>query len=566
MINLKNIKIAHIILVTFQIITPNISLASDSISDTESYYDDGNNDLEQETTLPKKAQHCCLWEDCRDERMNFASAKELYEHVIDEHATRSDDNYYKCYWQGCHFEIEGDRHRHRHFISHCDSVHIKYGAIRCEECNTKLFYTENRSSHQKRCPGKPPKRTTLAKEGFHCRWKNCRDEDAKKINDGQHLYEHIQEKHITQKHGKMKACLWQGCKFRPNISEHRQPAVYREAILRHCAKEHADYRPFKCPIQGCQQAFYNNSNLGDHKRRCSKTKNSEEPATSSISSSHGDDDIEEIPEESELSVPDQTDEDDDNPPVRRSKRIQKRKAQADAQEVHPRATKRACSNKTLKIPEDPPSTVPVAAILVFDSEDNVLDQENDSTLTQCSDAPVPLDLPLEDAVPATVSLNHPYDGDAIDIPAQHFYNQPTPDEPLARFSSTSETSSVIPPAPEPPPVLPPPTLPPTAFISMNVSGLPMVPAPMPRPILGFSNAPPPPIYLYPANQTVIAPKKIYTCRWMQGCGIQFTSKDLFLRHVQQAHLLMCGFSNCGEGPYLNEEALLLHLARKHGCH
>lgn len=561
MTNLTNIKTTYITILLFQIIIPNFSLASDSVSNTESSYDDENNNSEETIAPHKKTQHFCLWEDCRDDRVSFASAQELYEHVRDEHATRSDDNYYKCYWQGCHFEKEGDRHTLRHFLAHCDSVHIKYGAIRCEKCDTKLYYTENRSSHKKRCPGKPPKRTTLAKEGFHCRWKNCRDKDANKIKDGQHLYEHIQEKHITEKHGKMKACLWQGCKFRPNIREHGQPAVFREAILRHCAKEHADFRPFKCPIQGCQFAFYSNATLGGHKKRCSKAK-SHQAAGSSRGSSVRDNDIEEMPEESELSGPDQTDEDDENPPVRRSQRLKKRKAQVEVEEEDLRTTKRARTIAPLNTKEVPAPEAPVEAIIEHDTEVvSTPSLADDSVLPQPFDAPVPLDSPVESAVPATVIQDHLCNSVPIDIPTQHFYDQPMPDEHPASSSCTSETSSVVPPVQQLPPVPPPTTSSSTSMPAPNYTTV----SPQ-RGLLGLNRAPPSPSYFVPANPVVVIQPKIYTCRWMGGCGIQFGSMDIFLQHVQQAHLLMCWFSNCGEGPYLNEEALLLHLARKHGCH
>ncbi|KAL0261164.1 zinc-finger protein [Diplodia seriata] len=206
--------------------------ASHLKNDGQSLFDPSDIMLDMSTGLGvaqsvEDHEHICLWQtNVKSEdgkptlcNMKFGTAKDLAEHLKDEH-TEGSDGKYCCQWHGCtsstDFKQSGKLARHF-------AIHSKYKRFQCKYCDKSFNTAQTLENHHNTHTGERP---------HACHYDGCNYAAATATQ----LKGHIQGTHLKEKRFQCKLCDF-CCTDSSNLTKHENGV--------HGRKE------YRCPHPGC---------------------------------------------------------------------------------------------------------------------------------------------------------------------------------------------------------------------------------------------------------------------------------------------------------------------------
>jgi uncharacterized C2H2 Zn-finger protein len=111
-------------------------------------------------------------------------------------------------------------------------------------------------------PGKKKRKVPLTDGPPICLWNGCGQQFADVTELGVHLNLHVNQNRATPQHRIRPPCLWQGCERGVD-----NPLKSAYNLVHHLRYHHTGEKPFRCPREGCESAFVQQSDLKDHLRK-----------------------------------------------------------------------------------------------------------------------------------------------------------------------------------------------------------------------------------------------------------------------------------------------------------
>lgn len=185
---------------------------------------------------PAATVHTCQWVLEKDPKhvckLQFSSAKDLSDHVIEKHiGSRKPE--YSCSWDGCE-RCDRPFTQRQKVVRHLQT-HTKHRPHQCPVCHYRFAEESVLKQHMRIHSGEKP---------FQCQI--CHKTFAASTALSVHMRIHTGEKPLT--------CKWPGCGKRFSESSN---------LTKHM-KTHTLEKPFACPHPGCDKRFGRNDQLQRH--------------------------------------------------------------------------------------------------------------------------------------------------------------------------------------------------------------------------------------------------------------------------------------------------------------